>query len=71
MKVVSQPLTFAIITREKTHHLKRFFPVWGGHDGFPSLTRSCVPNLLNLNFPEMLTAREHLLVRQLLAIPGA
>ena len=25
-RVVSQPLTFAIITREKNHHLKRFFP---------------------------------------------
>ena len=33
MKVVSQPLTFAIITREKNHHLKRFYPNLGGGAG--------------------------------------
>ena len=29
-RLVSQTLTFAIITREKNHHLKRFFPNFGG-----------------------------------------
>ena len=33
MKVVSQSLTFAIITREKNHHLKRFVPNFGGGGG--------------------------------------
>ena len=33
IKVVSQPLTFTIITCEKNHHLKRFFPNFGGGEG--------------------------------------